>query len=160
MSEVFYPEGGWSPLVESAAREVFQVMLGTKLDPFQDDPAVITEMIAMVGLTGRVAGVVSFHCTARAARRMAQVMLGTAAASADPEEADDTARDAVGEICNMVAGTIKNRLGQLGDECKLSVPTIISGAECSMQSNPGGTHVQMPFTYEGSPIAVALDLKA
>lgn len=158
MSEVFYPEGGWTPLVESAAREVFQVMLGTKLEPFQDDPSLITEMIAMVGLTGRVAGVVSFHCTAKAARRMAEVMLG-ASSPADQEEADDTARDAVGEICNMVAGTIKNRLGQLGDECKLSVPTIISGAECTMQSNPGGTHVQIPFTYEGCPIAVALDLK-
>ena len=160
MSEAFYPDGGWSPLVEAAAREVFEVMLGIKLDPFQDDPSLITEMIAMVGLTGRVAGVVSFHCTAKAARHMAQVMLGAPATPSDPEEADDTARDAVGEICNMVAGTIKNRLGQVGDECKLSVPTIISGAECTMQSNPGGTHVQMPFTYQGSPIAVALDLKA
>jgi len=156
MSETFYPEGGWTPLIESAAREVFEVMLGTKLDPFQDDPLLVTEMIAMVGLSGSVAGVVSFHCTAQGARQMAAKMLG---AAASPEEEDDTARDAVGEICNMVAGTFKNKLGQVGDECKLSVPTIISGAECSMQTNASGTHVQMPFTYEGSPIAVALDLR-
>lgn len=154
----YYPEGGWSPLIESATREVFEVMLGSKLEPFQDDPSLVTEMIAMVGLSGRVAGVVSFHCTAQGAQRMATKMLGTAAAPAAEEE--DTARDAVGEICNMVAGSFKNKLGQVGDECKLSVPTIISGAECTMQANPGGTHVQMPFTFEGSPIAIALNLRA
>lgn len=157
MSDGYYPEGGWTPLLESATREVFEVMLGTKLEPFQDDPMLVTEMIAMVGLSGRVAGVVSFHCTAQGARNMASKMLGGAA---NPEEEDDTARDAVGEICNMVAGNFKNRLGQVGDECKLSVPTIISGAECTMQTSAGGTHVQMPFSYQGSPIAVALDLRA
>ncbi len=156
MSEPYYPDGGWTPLIEAAAREVFEVMLATKLEPFQDDPSLVTEMIAMVGITGRVSGVVSFHCTAQGARSMAAKMLGVAAS---PEEEDDTARDAVGEICNMVAGTFKNKLGQVGDECKLSVPTIISGAECSMQTNPGGMHVQTSFTYEGAPIAVALDLR-
>ncbi len=157
----YYPEGGWSPLLESATREVFEVMLGAKLDPFQDDPLLVTEMIAMIGLSGRVAGVVSFHCTAQGARRMAARMLGSAAPStSDAAEEEDTARDAVGEICNMVAGSFKTKLGQVGDECKLSVPTIISGAECNMQASPGGTHVQMPFTFEGSPIAVALNLKA
>jgi hypothetical protein len=60
----------------------------------------------------------------------------------------------------MVAGSFKNKLGQVGDECKLSVPTIISSAECTMHPNPSGTHVQMPFTFEGSPIAVALDLRS
>lgn len=154
----YYPEGGWSPLIESATREVFEVMLGSRLEPFQDDPSLVTEMIAMVGLSGRVAGVVSFHCTARGAQRMATKMLGTAATPTGEDE--DTARDAVGEICNMVAGSFKNKLGQVGDECKLSVPTIISGAECTMQANPGGTHVQMPFTFEGSPIAIALNLRA
>lgn len=154
----YYPEGGWSPLIESAAREVFEVMLGAKLESFEDDPALVTEMIAMVGLSGRIAGVMSFHCTAQGARRMAAKMLGPAARG--NEEEDETARDAVGEICNMVAGTFKNKLGQVGNECKLSVPTIISGAECSMQANPGGTHVQMPFTFEGSPIAVSLNLRA
>jgi chemotaxis protein CheX len=154
----YYPEGGWSPLIESAAREVFEVMLGTKLEPFRDDPALVTEMIAMVGLSGRVAGVMSFHCTAQGARKMATKMLGSAARPM--EEDDDTARDAVGEICNMVAGTFKNKLGQVGNECKLSVPTIISGAECSMQANVEGTHVQMPFSFEGMPIAVALNLRA
>ena len=49
----YYPEGGWTPLLESAAREVFEVMLNSKLEPFQDDPSLVTEMIAMVGLSGR-----------------------------------------------------------------------------------------------------------
>jgi chemotaxis protein CheX len=153
----YYPEGGWTPLIEAATREVFEVMLGVKLEPFQDDPALVTEMIAMVGLSGRIAGVMSFHCTAQGARRMAKIMLGSASSG---QEEEDEARDAVGEICNMVAGTFKNKLGQVGNECKLSVPTIISGAECSMQANPGGTHVKMPFTFEGSPIAISLSLRA
>lgn len=149
------PKGGWIPALEAATREVFDVMLKTKLEAGGDHlPSAPTEVIAMVGLSGKLRGVVSFHCTSSAARQIAERMLGN-----DIESVEDAARDAVGEVCNMVAGSFKTRLGTVGDECKLSVPTIISGADCYMQTEPGLLHLEAPFDFEGSPISVALDLR-
>ena len=144
----------WKPVLESAAREVFEVMLKTKLEPVAADSHAATEMIAMVGLSGGLNGMVSFHCTVDAARRMAAKMLHS-----ESQQPEDTARDAVGEICNMVAGSFQNHLGQTGADCKLSVPIIIAGGACSMQTETMGVHVKVPFRFEGSPIFVALDLR-
>ncbi len=149
------PKGGWMPALEAATREVFDVMLKTKLEASPDGPAASpTEVIAMVGLSGKLRGVVSFHCSSGAAKEIAARMLGP-----DVDSVEDSARDAVGEVCNMVAGSFKTRLGTVGDECKLSVPTIISGADCYMQTEEGLLHVVAPFNFQGSPISVALDLR-
>lgn len=143
------------PALEAATREVFDIMLKAKLEAAGDSLSpTAPELIAMVGLSGRLRGVVSFHCTSTAARQIAERMLGD-----DIESVEDAARDAVGEVCNMVAGSFKTRLGNVGDECKLSVPTIISGAECYMQTEPGLLHLEAPFHFEGLPISVALDLR-
>ena len=37
--------------------------------------------------------------------------------------------DAMGEICNMVAGNFKNKIAGLSAGCMLSVPTVITGSE-------------------------------
>ena len=37
--------------------------------------------------------------------------------------------DALGEICNMVAGNFKNKVSGLGNGCMLSVPTVITGRD-------------------------------
>lgn len=147
------PPGGWSPMLESAAREVFEVMLKSQLDSAASGAQAQTELIAMVGLSGRLSGVISFHCSTDAACTMAAKMLNAA-----KQEFDETARDAVGEVCNMVAGSLKTKLGATGLDCKLSVPTIIHGAECMMETAPGGVHVKVPLVFDGAPLFVALDL--
>jgi chemotaxis protein CheX len=153
-AQAIEPPGGWNKLLEEATREVFDVMLKTPLDPVASATG-DAELIAMVGLSGRVAGVVSVHCTAAGAREIATKMLQGPLAE---EEAEDTARDAVGEVCNMVAGNFKTRLGTAGDDCKLSVPTIIAGAACSMTPQNQGVHVEVPFQFSGSPLRIVLDL--
>jgi len=150
------PAGGWAPVLEEATREVFDVMLKAPLEA-TPDAAARAELIAMVGLSGRLAGVVSVHCTAAGAREIASKMLQ----GPPPEgEEEDTARDAVGEVCNMVAGGFKTRLGTVGADCKLSVPTIIAGGQCFMTPQNAGVHVEVPFQFAGSPLRVILDLRS
>jgi chemotaxis protein CheX len=149
------PAGGWGPVLESATREVFDVMLRSPLEPL-GGAAGNAELIAMVGLSGRMAGVVSVHCTSAGAREIATKMLQ----GPPPEgQEEDTARDAVGEVCNMVAGNFKSRLGAAGDDCKLSVPTIVAGAQCSMTPQNRGVRVEVPFQFAGSPLRIVLDLR-
>lgn len=160
-SRVMEPAGGWAPVLESATREVFDVMLKTPLQSHASGGASAgaanAELIAMVGLSGQLAGVVSVHCTAAGAREIASKMLQGAA----PEgEEEDTARDAVGEVCNMVAGHFKTKLGGAGVDCRLSVPTIVAGGSCMMTHEGQGIHVEVPFQFAGSPLRIVLDLRS
>ena len=53
------------------------------------------------------------------------------------EEIDDTVQDAIGEICNMLAGAWKGKVPELAAHCGLSVPAVITGCDYNL-------HVQAP----------------
>ena len=58
----------WLPLLELACREVFEIMLGCKLDPTSDPPPPF-EFTAMVGLAGQLCGVLTLRCSVASATR-------------------------------------------------------------------------------------------
>ena len=146
------PEG-WSPLLELAAREVFEIMLGCKLET-QTAPAPVSgDFTAMVGLAGQVCGLLTLHCSAHSAALMASRMLG-----AEVKESDPQMWDAIGEIANMIAGNFKNKLTGMGDRCVLSVPTVIIGRDFALFSLAKGEHYEVTFLFEDKPFCVTLDL--
>ena len=58
----------WTPLLELAAREVFEIMLGTSLQPSDaPDASDKGEFTALVGLAGSLCGVLSIRCHNQAA---------------------------------------------------------------------------------------------
>jgi chemotaxis protein CheX len=132
---------------------VFMLMLTSPLEllpePPEEDGLDIT---AMVGLAGQVCGILSLRCGAKAAGRMASRMLGV-----DPSRAGPEMWDAVGEICNMVAGSFKNKISGLGDGCLLSVPTVITGGNYSVHSRVSD-NVQTWLSFEGEPLIVSLEV--
>jgi chemotaxis protein CheX len=52
-------------------------------------------------------------------------------------EIDDTVKDGIGEICNMLAGAWKGKVPDLAANCGLSVPAVITGRDYKL-------HVQAP----------------
>jgi chemotaxis protein CheX len=146
------PEG-WQPLMELACKEVFEIMLGCKLDPFAGENPNKPEFTAMVGLAGKVCGVLTLRCMSQSAALMASKMLGV-----DIQQADEHMWDALGEVCNMVAGNFKNKLTGVGDGCMLSVPTVITGADYSFHSLADAGVLEVRFLFEGLPLAVALEV--
>jgi chemotaxis protein CheX len=52
-------------------------------------------------------------------------------------EIDDTVKDGIGEICNMLAGAWKSKVPDLAANCGLSVPAVITGRDYNL-------HVQAP----------------
>lgn len=144
---------GWSPLLETATREVFELMLATPLTPMPSTAPISGQgLTAMVGLAGRLCGVVSIACTSSAASRMASKMLGV-----ETNGVDESVRDAMGEICNMVAGGFKSKVVELERDCNLSVPTVITGADFHLQSLAEGERLEISLGFEGEPIRVAID---
>ena len=126
-------EENWLPVLELAVEEVFEIMLGTRLKPVApSEHKPDGGFTAMIGLAGALCGILTVCCNAKTADQIAKSMLGDTANS--PEEVGD----ALGEICNMIAGNFKNKLAGTDERCMLSVPTVISGQR-----------IQLPFDGRG-----------
>jgi chemotaxis protein CheX len=143
----------WLPTLQLSAQEVFGLMLSCTLEMAAEPcDGHGLEVTAMVGLAGKLCGVLSLRCSAKSAVRMASRMLGT-----DPEQASPETWDAIGEVCNMVAGNFKNKISGLGDGCMLSVPTVVSGQDYSLRSL-AGNEIHSTLLFEGEPLVLALEL--
>ena len=98
-------EENWLPVLELAVEEVFEIMLGSRVKPMaQSEHKPRGEFTAMVGLAGALCGILTVCCDAKTAGELAKRMLGDAATS------EGEVGDALGEICNMIAGNFKNKL--------------------------------------------------
>jgi len=150
-SEVCDP---WAPLLGLAAREVFERMLGSHLVPAPElSTGEENDVTSIVGLAGQVCGVMTVRCPSKAAVLMASKMLGVDAAQAGTEM-----WDAVGEVCNMIAGNFKNKITGMGDGCMLSVPTVITGVDYSLHPLTVSRKTDVHLVFEGLPLVVSLEV--
>ena len=123
--------------LDASVEEVFRLMLGVNCKHFADNSArrdmrEKESMTAVVGFGGLLSGACVFYCEAKTAMRVAALMTGM-----EFEEIDDTVKDGVGEICNMLAGAWKGKVPELAANCGLSVPAVITGHDYNL-------HVQSP----------------
>jgi chemotaxis protein CheX len=119
--------------LDSSVEEVFHLMLG--VDCTRDNCSTVQEdesVTAVVGFGGVLSGACVFRSGAHAAMRIAAQMTGMEFASVD-----DTVKDAIGEIGNMLAGAWKGKVPNLAANCGLSVPAVITGRDYNL-------HVQAP----------------
>jgi chemotaxis protein CheX len=147
-------EEDWLPVLELAVEEVFEIMLGCRVKPVPPPVQMPTaEFTAMVGLAGALCGVLTVRCDAKTAAQVAQAMLG------DTAESQEQVADALGEICNMVAGNFKNKLAGTDERCLLSVPTVVSGGEYTYHSMAAGNFMETVMLFQSAPVAVRLQLQ-
>ncbi len=119
--------------LEGSVEEVFRLMLGVNCEqiegPVKKEPDTIT---AVVGFGGVLSGACVFRSGESVARRIAGLLTGM-----DQPTMDDTVKDAIGEICNMLAGAWKGKVPDLSAKCMLSVPAVVTGRDYNI-------HVQSP----------------
>jgi chemotaxis protein CheX len=142
----------WKPVLECAILEVFQMMAATRLDlnpGCTEEPR--GEQTAMVGLAGSLCGMVTMRCSQSSASRFASLMLGGASGSSALE-----VRDALGELCNMIAGNFKAKISKLADTCVLSVPTVITGDDYLMSPVEPSDGVTIALAFDSDPIWISL----
>ena len=143
----------WAPLLETAVREVFELMLGSQLTVPTSAEEGDLDTTAMVGLAGQLCGVLSVRCTGKAGNLMTSKMLGIELDKVGPEMSD-----ALGEICNMVAGNFKNKITGLAEGCMLSPPTVVSGTDYVLHSMADSPCLRVSLLFEGMPLVVSLDI--
>ena len=143
----------WLPTLQLAMQEVFELMLACPLTVPEIPPAEQgLDITAMVGLAGQLCGILTVRCGSKAAAHMASRMLGI-----DPDKAGPEMWDAVGEICNMVAGNFKNKISGLGDGCMLSVPTVITGADYSLHALIND-EIRTVMLFQDEPVVASLEV--
>jgi chemotaxis protein CheX len=145
----------WIPLLELAAREVFEFMLSCQLT----GPSIVEEtdmdVTAMVGLAGHLCGVLSVRCEGRAAALMTSKMLGVELHKVGPQMPD-----ALGEIANMVAGNFKNKISGLSEGCMLSPPTVITGDDYNLHSPADSPGLEVRLLFENMTMIVSLQIQS
>jgi chemotaxis protein CheX len=145
---------GWRDVLGQATCEVFEIMMGTSLGRVSaENPHVVADYTAMVGLAGSLCGVLGVRTSCESARRMAAKMLGS-----DEVGPNENVLDAFGEVCNMIAGSFKGRIADMADGCALSVPMVISGKDYTLYALADGERFEVIFSFEGEPLYVTLDL--
>jgi chemotaxis protein CheX len=148
---------GWLQLLILSVREVFQTMLKTKVAPvFEPASSLTLEWTSMVGLTGELRGVLMLSCDEVSAVRIASKMLGVSL-----KEPDDQTADAIGEVCNMIAGNFKHKVNGLTANCALSPPSVVTGTDYRVHRQESGAKesLRVTLTFEGAPIYVSLEVQ-
>ncbi len=144
--------------VIAATKEIFSSMIMMELVEDYPLKESVTRLqcsvTGMVGLAGTYTGVLSIHCPQSLAMAMTSNMLGI-----EVDEIGEDVIDALGEISNMLGGHVKQVFSKGGLDINLSLPTVISGAEYSVNCMADKDCVIIPFTWENSKFLVGLTLR-
>jgi len=119
--------------LDQSVDEVFNMMLGVACQ--QEDEVSRHEdetITSVVGFGGLLSGACVFRSGGSGALTIAARLTGM-----EFTEIDDTVKDAIGEICNMLAGAWKSKVPELSANCGLSIPAVITGRNYEI-------HVQAP----------------
>jgi chemotaxis protein CheX len=138
--------------LDEAVQEVFSLMMDVTCASIDDCPIDEPETIsAVIGLAGAVSGACVLRSGERAAIRMAGALTGIEMLSLD-----DTVKDAIGEICNMVAGAWKGKLPTLASGCMLSTPTVVTGTNYQLHTQRPEFRIERYYRFESLAFALAL----
>lgn len=133
---------------DDVVTEIFKMMFGldiTTADSSIADPIAcgVDERTAVVGFSGVMRGSCQIRMTSIAATSIASAMLGGDSVGED----DDCVNDALGELCNMLAGGWKNDTPGLSSECVLSPPTVISGRNYKVHASKPSLKVSRTYRF-------------
>ncbi len=144
--------------IKRSAINVFSTMLGVELAPGEasiecSTPDSNDGVVSFVGVAGAWAGTGIVFCSAELACRVCNHMLLT-----DNSEVNEEVLDAVGELTNMIIGSVKTdlevELGPLG----LSIPTVVFGRNFRTKSAGTMDWVVVRFPWEGETLLVKMCL--
>ena len=133
--------------MDEAVAEVFDRMLQRNCRPTSQASATHADIFACISFSGTLEAQCVVEFPSVSARQLAGALLG-------PGEWDAAMlADAVGELCNMIAGGWKRRLGEPGGEANLSVPSI-SRAPANCGPRSWKPCIRIIYTFDDSLFVV------
>lgn len=110
----------------AGAREVFETMIfmDVRESDEQDQHPKGNTLLGSITFTGQMEGCLAICSSIACAKAIARNMLGLTEAE-ELSEAEIT--DAIGEVTNMVMGSVKSRIQDRAGNLNVSIPTVIRG---------------------------------
>jgi chemotaxis protein CheX len=138
--------------LDRATDEVLSTMMGVgcAVAPSRCE-ADAESLSAVIGLAGALSGSLVLQTGRDAAMRMAEKMMGIA-----PEGVDEMVRDAIGEVCNMVAGAWKGFDPSLASGCLLSTPTVVAGTSYEVFCQKAPIRIERGYRFENLGFTVTI----
>jgi chemotaxis protein CheX len=148
--------------LDTAVGEVFDLMVGMQAIAIQPTvlrikplvPGVKTKgdelVTAIVAFAGTMSGSCLIQMQESAALKVTSAMLGARVTMIDSH-----VTDAIGELCNMVAGCWKNKMPAITSECLLSVPTVVTGDSYAVHHSMN-IYTRRAYEFEDMQMVVTL----
>ncbi len=140
-----------------STQEIFSSMIMLEIspgEPFKRETSTLEHSVSgIIGLAGSVKGMLAIHLPKTAALAVTTAFLGM-----DVEEVDEDVCDAIGELANMLGGSIKSILDPTGSDVQLSIPSAIHGEEYAVDCLADAESVTVPFTFDDQTFTVELQI--
>ncbi len=156
----------------NSTNEIFATMIPmeikTETSFYQNEAMISTDVMSLVSFTGEHSGIVAVFCSKEIALKITSNMLGM-----ESTEFNQDTKDAIGEVTNMIAGSLKNRVSDTFGAMNLSVPIVIAGADLTISSSSGdsvkitpsvtcnsqNSWLMIPFSSNGQRFNIGLIVK-
>ncbi|MFT5726634.1 MAG: chemotaxis protein CheX [Desulforhopalus sp.] len=141
-----------------ATNEIFSSMVMMEVTVKGDIQSTLAPLensiTGVIGLAGTHKGVLAMHFPKPVAMAITGSFLGM-----DVDEINEDVEDAVGELANMLGGSVKSILSAKGRDIDLSLPSVISGENYDFQPTREIERVVIPFQCDAGDFMVELELE-
>jgi len=144
--------------IVDATRAVFDTML---MVPVMSGAALADKVYlfkdsisGMLGFSGDVQGMLTFHCPQRVAFDITGQLLGM-----EVDSIDEDVKDTIGEMANMILGGIKDAFLEQGTNISLAIPTVMTGRSYQVKTVDYASWTTVPFYLDDGEFLVELKLK-
>jgi flagellar motor switch protein FliN len=139
--------------------ETFDTMLSMQLTPVDaaEDPDLNDDrMVGAVNLAGEVVGTMSLQVSRPFSKKLTAAMLGM-----EPEEEidEETVRDVVGELTNILTGNLKTEFLDAGLSCVISTPHTTTGCDFKIEPIDIAPPLHYYFRHDTHDVILELVVK-
>ena len=142
-------------ILVDATLEVFASMIFIDIEPqpATEEPveSLTPNISSLIGLAGDMKGILGIHCPEKVALEITSAMLGM-----EVDELGEDAKDAIGEIANMVAGGLKVSMTEKEKKIEIALPTTVIGRSIRTAGLSGAARVMIPFDSPSGRFGVEL----
>ncbi len=140
--------------IVDVTKEIFETMLMREVTPGQPVTAHVSNfkhsLSALIGFAGFRQGALAIHLPDNVATGLTSDFLGM-----EVTEINEDVEDAMGELANMIAGSLKSSIAN-GGQVELSLPSVVYGKEYTMTVVAQARWLVVPFTVSRGRFLVSL----
>ena len=146
--------------VSESVIDLFDTMLSMKVELHETGSETGLDGFRMIGslsLAGDVMGTLAIQVSDAFSHLMAASMLGI---EIEEIESEEEVKDVIREVCNIVGGSLKSALNDLGLSSEISIPSITTGNDFVIETLNMERYEFFTFRYQDHKFFVEVCIKA